>query len=343
MAKTTAARARPADPDNLYGVLEVSPRARPSVITAAYRALAKEKHPDHGGSHVEFEALAQAYTVLNDERTRSDYDKGTRASAEGTRIGNYEVEALIAEGGFGKTYKGKQVITGSPVCIKLCSEVSAAHDSVLIAEAKAIWDLRHYALPAMRDMHRLEDGSLALVMSYIEGPTLEQVVEKAGKLDPETVAWITDRILNALLYLHHHGVVHGDIKPQNVIVQPATHAVVLVDFGLSMVKPTTSTKSLGYTPFFAPPEQEAGHPLLPASDFYSLGMLMIYALAGDMKAVEKLQVPTTAPDVMCRFIKRLIVRDVLSRPQGDLWEEFRQVRKAAFGRERSGMKPIAGL
>ena len=58
-------------------------------------------------------------------------------------------------------------------------------------------------------------------MSYVPGPTLEQIVEKVGKLDAETVAWIVDRLLNALLYLHHHGVIHrGYIKPQNVIVQP---------------------------------------------------------------------------------------------------------------------------
>jgi len=341
MARTAA---KNADPKNYYGLLEVSPRARASIINSAYRTLAKETHPDSpGGDLARFRAITAAYDVLSNADKRAEYDTGLRPGV-GTVIGNYEVESVIAEGGFGTTYKGRHVITEEPVCIKHCSEVSVMHDAVLIAEAKSIWDMCHYALPAMRDMQRLEDNSLALIMSYIPGPTLEQVVEKAGKLEPEDVAWITDRILNVLLYLHHHGIVHGDLKPQNVIVQPDQHSLVLVDFGLTLVKPTSSTKSMGYTPYFAPPEQIDGNTLLPASDFYSLGMIMIYTLSGgDMKAVEKLKVPTTAPDALCSFIKRLIVKDVLARPQGDLWEEFREVRKKAFGRDRSGMKPIAGL
>lgn len=325
-----------------YATLEVSPRASSRVIKAAYQALMKENHPDKNGDVSKATEINGAYEVLSDAKQRATYDK-ERAPKSGTLLGNYRILDLIAEGGFGSTYRGEQVLVKEPVCIKHCSMVSAAHDSVLIEEARAIWDLRHHALPAMRDMHRMDDGSLTLIMSYISGPTVEQVIEKSGKLDPETTAWVTERILNALLYLHHHGVIHGDLKPQNVIIQPAIHSVTLVDFGLSVVKPTSSTKALGYTPFFAPPEQIAGKALLPASDFYSLGMLMIYALSGGMKAVERLEVPSSIPDPMCQFIKRLIARDILARPQGDLFEEFKQVRQQSFGRARTGMKPIPGF
>jgi serine/threonine protein kinase len=330
-----------------YVTLEVSPRASAPVIKAAYHALSKESHPDRSAdddlnSMVDrAKALNAAYATLSDPKKRAKFDKDVKS---GTLIGNYKVLEEIAEGGFGTTYKGEHTLTKAPVCIKHCSEVSNAHDAVLINEARAIWDLRHYALPVMRDMQRLEDGSLALIMSYIEGPTLEQVVEKAGKLDAETVAWITERILNALLYLHHHGVVHGDIKPQNIIVQPATHSVVLIDFGLAIVKPGGSTKSMGYTPTFAPPEQVAGKTLLPPSDFYSLGMLMIYALCGgDMAAVEARNVPSSVPDPVCTFIKSLVKKNVLLRPQDGLFDQFREIRQKAFGRARTGMKPIAGL
>jgi serine/threonine protein kinase len=326
-----------------YRALEVSPQASPAVIKAAYHALAGIHHPDKGGDAAVYRAVTEAYTVLSNPEEREKYDIAGRSKASGTVLGNYRVLDLIAEGGFGSTYKGQQTINNQLVCIKHCSHVSSAHDAVLIAEAKAIWDLRHHALPAMRDMHRLDDGSLALIMSYVPGPTLEQIVEKVGKIEPESVAWIVDRILNALLYLHHHGVVHGDIKPQNVIVQPDIHAVVLVDFGLAMVKPTAKAKAMGYTPFFAPPEQIAGKTLLPESDFYSLGMLMIYALSGNMKAVEQLQVPTTVPKPISSFIKSLIAHDILARPHGDLFNQFREVRQQAFGRTWTGMKPIPGL
>lgn len=324
-----------------YKVLEVDSRASSAVIKAAYQALIKLHHPDHSGSEDKTKELNAAYQILSDADKRKNYDKQSKDKS-GTVIGSYRVLESIAEGGFGATYKGEHVITKDPVCIKHCSEISPAHDQVLIQEMKSIWDLRHYALPCMRDLQRLEDGSLALIMSYIPGYTLEQIVEKAGKIEPETTAWISERILNALLYLHHHGVIHGDIKPQNVIIQPNTHSVVLVDFGLAMVRPGSSDKSLGYTPVFASPEQIAGKTLLPASDYYSLGMLMVYALNGG-KRMDKKEVPSSVPDPMANFIGQLIKKDVLARPQKDLFEEFVQVRKDSFGRTRSGMRNIPGF
>lgn len=326
---------------DLYSTLEVNSRASSSVIKAAYHALIKTNHPDHAGNEKLAKEIIAAYETLSDPDKREAYDMSCNEKT-GTIIGNYRVLESIAEGGFGQTYKAEQLITKDLVCIKHCSMVSAAHDAVLIQEAKAIWDLRHYALPVMRDMHRLDDGSLALIMSYIPGPTLEQVIEKSGKLDPETVAWITERILNALLYLHHHGVIHGDIKPQNIIVQPSTHSVVLVDFGLAMVKPSLSAKAQGYTPTFASPEQISGKALLPASDYYSLGMVMLYALNAG-KNLDKKLVPASVPDAMTNFIHQLTKKDILSRPQKDVFDDFLKIRQEAFGRTRSGMKGIKGF
>jgi serine/threonine protein kinase len=324
-----------------YKMLEVDSRASLPVIKAAYHALTKIHHPDHKGNEQIAKDLNNAYQLLSDEDKRKEYDS-TSQNKTGTIIGNYRLLESIAEGGFGRTYKAEHLLTKELVCIKHCSMISTAHDAVLIQEAKSIWDLRHYALPVMRELQRLDDGSLALIMSYIPGYTLEQIVDKIGRIEAETVAWITERILNALLYMHHHGVIHGDIKPQNIIIQPSTHSVVLVDFGLAMVKPGGSTKSLGYTPVFASPEQIAGKTLLPASDYYSLGMLMIYALNGGKK-MEKKQIPASVPDPMTNFIIQLTKTDVLSRPQRDLFEEFVKVRQQSFGRSRSGMRDIPGF
>lgn len=326
-----------------YKTLEVDNRAGDTVIKAAYHALIKESHPDKKGNEDTAKKLNAAYAILSDKDKRKEHDKALKEKS-GTIMGNFKVLSAIAEGGFGQTYKGEHLITKDPVCIKHCSMISAAHDAILIQETKAIWDLRHYALPVMRDLQRLDDGSLALIMSYIPGSTLEQIVEKVGKIEAESTAWIAERILNALLYLHHHGVIHGDIKPQNVIINPANHSVVLVDFGLAMVKPSESTKSQGYTPMFAAPEQIAGKTLLPASDYYSVGMLMSYALTGgDEKRMKDKQIPGSVPDPMSDFIAKLLKKDVLSRPQGDLFDDFLKVRKDAFGRTRSGMKNIPGF
>ncbi|MCG2718317.1 MAG: protein kinase [Nanoarchaeota archaeon] len=327
----------------LYSLLEVSPRARPSVIKAAYNTLMKEYHPDiQSGNDRIAKELNKAKQILLDKKKRKKYDKDIE-NLEGVIIGNYRVDELIAEGGFGKTYKGEHIVVGEPVCIKHAHYVSPQDEEILLDEAKSIWDLRHFGIPTMRDMVKMDDDSLALVMSYVPGPTLEQIVENVGGLDPEHVAWLTERALNVLKYLHFNGVVHGDVKPQNIIIQPENHTVVLVDYGLSLVRPSYNSESIGYTPLYASPEQEKGFTLLPESDFYSLGMTMIYALGGD---VIKRKVPKATPDSMCDFIKEMLVYDILSRPnwqKGDLCQIIQKIRKKEFGRTRSGMKPIPGI
>jgi serine/threonine protein kinase len=210
-----------------------------------------------------------------------------------------------------------------------------------------MWELRHFAIPSVRDVIRLDDGSLALISSFIEGLTVEQIVDKIGPIPAEHLAWMVERILNALWYIHERGVIHGDLKPQNIIVQHKTHTACIVDFGLSMIKPLSTDKCIGYTEYFAPPEQIQGKPLVPESDFYSLGIFMIYALCGgDMKRVVARNVPHDLPDPMSDFIKRLIVRDVLNRPSWhneNIFETFQKVRQQSFGRGHTNMSPIPGL
>ena len=328
-----------------YGRLNVHPKAHADVIKAAHRALMKLHHPDNGGNPKKAASINEAYEVLSDEDKRKKYDESRNADIGGKLVGDYRILGKIAEGGFGKTYKAEHILSGGIVCIKHCTEISPENEEVLVQEARAMWDLRHYAIPAVRTILKLEDDSLALVMSYIEGPTISQVIEKKGPIEAEHVAWIAQRVLHALCYLHLQGVVHGDLKPQNIIIQPNSHNACLVDFGLAMVKPMGSDKAKGFTNLFAPPEQLSGEVLIPESDLYSLGMTMLYMLSGgDVKRVESKHVPTTCPDAMCEFIKRLIVRAPLSRPhvwdQEDLRETIEVVRKKSFGRVHSNMKPL---
>lgn len=324
-----------------YQILEIDRRACPEVVTAAAGALeAKFK-----GTR-EIHNIIQAKAELIDPLKRKNYDRGL-TDAKGKVVGNYRILNRIAEGGFGVTYKGEHILTKGAVCLKHCSNISPEDDEILLNEADVMWDLRHFAIPAVRDVIRMDDGSLILVTSFIEGPTLEQAVDKVGPIEAEHVAWITERIINALWYMHERGVVHGDLKPQNTILQHKNHMACLVDFGLSMIKPSSSDSAKGYTEYFAPPEQIAGKPLLPESDFYSLGITMIYALSGgDLDRVAAKQIPASVPDPMTEFIKRLIVRDVLKRPSWEnenLFETWQRVRVESFGVGHTNMKPIKGL
>lgn len=322
-----------------YSLFQVAPNAEEGVIKAAYKELARKHH--EGPLMVK---LNEAKEVLLNETKRAEYDDERTGTGRGKRIGNYILKKEIASGGFGRTYLAEHAILGTPVCLKHAHKrkggISAEDEQLLLEEAKGMWDLRHFGIPSIRDIFKLDDGSFAIVMSYIDGYTLAEFVDKHGSIDPEHVAWITQRVLNVLKYLHFHSVVHGDIKPQNIIVQPERHAVVVVDYGLSAIRPKRNDTNKGYTPFFASPEQVRGNVLIPESDFFSLGMTMIYALGGN---IETKEVPDQTPDAMCRFIRNLITYDVLSRPnwqKEDLVETFQHARERDFGRSSSGMKEL---
>lgn len=318
-----------------YNILQVSPKADEKVIHMAYRTLAQMCAADEK----KLLALNNAKDVLLDAQKRKAYD--AEALAKVKTIGNYKLISKIAEGGFGKTFKAEHMTLGSQVCIKHASKVSPVDEQIMLEEANAIWDLRHYGIPAIRDLFRLEDGSLALVMSYVEGPTLAQLRAKHKKIDPEHVAWIAERVLNILKYLHYNGVVHGDIKPQNIIVQGDKHQVVLVDYGLSLIRPSEKTISKGYTPYFAPPEQIKGLTLLPESDFYGLGMTLIDALGGSVDNGR--QIPQSTPAGLTELIKTFTSPSILARPnweKNDLCKTIQDVRLKDFGRKTSNMKTL---
>lgn len=336
----------------LYERLEISPNASEEVIRAAAKALKAKHHPDRGGDEKRFKEVSEACDILTDPAAKARYAKGFK-DAVGSVVGEYCIVAKIAEGGFGKTYKAEHIVLGEPVCIKHCHQLGDHDEEILVEEARIMWDLRHYSVPAVRGILRMPDGKLALVMSYIPGPTLAQVIETVSdlgkRLDPEHVAWITERILNALRYIHYQGVVHGDLKPHNIIVEPDKHLASVVDFGLSKLRPKAKSGNKGYTEYFSAPEVMDGGTILPESDFYSLGMTMIYALSGDVDDLARKEVPATTPEPMKKFIRKLIVRNPLSRPrwpdepnERDLWDEFIDMRKECFGRSRSKLRPIPG-
>lgn len=321
----------------LYQLLNVDPRASTDVIQAAFKALILKYHPDKpGGVPAIFRQLTEARDLLVDPRKRQYYDHSLKTGMDGKKvIGSYEVLKFLAEGAMGRTYVVRHLMTKKLAVLKACLEISPEHEEIMLNEAGAIWDIRHYAFPAVREVLKLDDGAVAIVMSYIPGPTLEQAVKHLGPLETIHVGWIFERLLAGLNYLHANGVIHGDIKPQNVVLQPESHGAVMIDFGLSMVKPTGKSMNIGYTEHFSPPEQLSSDrkPLIPETDLYALGMTMLYALTGKLtKRGDRL--PSTIPPEMVKFIQALTDPDIRKRPNwqtADLLYEFGQLRTKVFG------------
>ena len=325
-----------------YSLLQVSRYAEQAVIDAAFAALAQQPN-------AKIKELQKAHDTLSNEAKRREYDQKTN-NLEGVVIGDFRALEHIADGGLGSTYRGEHILSGKPVCIKHCHNVSDEENEILFEEAMAMWELRHFSIPAIRNIIRMADSRLALIMSFIPGLTLEKIVKKVGALPPEHVAWIMERILNPLMYIHYHGTIHGDIKPQNIIAQHETHTICIVDFGLSQVKADKSDVR-GYTENFSPPEQvrrmiNRDLPLLPETDFYSLGVTAIYALTGDMEKVKRRLIPPNTPAPLADFVKRLISYNVTDRPNWedeDLCDTIKKIRMDCFGRTSTGLAPIPGL
>src|SRR3989338_1260084 len=253
-----------------------------------------------------------------------------------TRIGNYEIIRLIGEGGFGKTYEGRHILNNNiKACLKQNRRISEKDSDLLMREASIMAQVHHYSLPAFRDLIRADDGSYVLIMSFIEGKTLDKIIEKHKALHPEEVSWISSRLLGALYYLHKKGIVHGDIKPSNVIVQPSEHNAVLIDYGLSVFTPCSSSKATGYTEIFSAPEITQGNPPLRHSDIYSLGLTMIYAMGGDPIAKSY---PDYVPKPLQEFCNSLTRQNPLDRTswdKEDLGARLSDIRYEVFGRRHS--------
>ncbi len=204
--------------------------------------------------------------------------------AVGCELAGYRIEALIGRGGMGVVYRGSDLRLGRPVAIKLIS-AERATDPVIRRrferEARMMAALDH---PNVLPIHAAgeEDGSLFLVMRYVDGTDLAALLRAQSRLEPVRAVRIIDQVAQALDAAHEVGLVHRDVKPANVLLE-GEH-VYLSDFGLgraieSATRLTDSSEWLG-TVDFCSPEQLRGQPTDARSDIYALGCVLHTALTG---------------------------------------------------------------
>jgi len=217
----------------------------------------------------------------------------------GTVLQNrYRIASLLGQGGMGAVYRAWDMRLNIPVAVKemvpqpgLDPQTLAQLRQQFYQEAQVLARLDHPNLVRVTDYFE-EWGNAYLVMNFVEGQSLADRIAARGPLPEAQVLDWARQLLDALAYCHAQGVVHRDIKPQNIIIR-ADGRPILVDFGLVKLwdprDPRTRTvvRAMG-TPEYAPPEQwGAGH-TDPRSDLYSLGATLYHALTG--------QAPATATD-----------------------------------------------
>lgn len=197
--------------------------------------------------------------------------------------GRYQVQDKIGTGGMATVYRGQDQVLGRTVAIKTMLPQYANDPSFAARfkqEAQAAAALSSPYIVSVYDWGK--DGeSYYIVMEYLRGTDLKSGIRKHGALDSRKVAQIGSQIAQALSVAHRHDIIHRDIKPQNIMVQPDGNIKVM-DFGIARAKNsslTTDNSVLG-TAHYVSPEQSTGKPLGPTTDIYSLGIVMYEAATG---------------------------------------------------------------
>nr|WP_229907047.1 serine/threonine-protein kinase [Streptomyces vinaceus] len=207
--------------------------------------------------------------------------------------GRYRVTAMIGRGGMGVVARAVDELLGREVAVKVMrayTDASAVELADLRTrmqrEAQAAARIRHGGVVTVHDVTE-EEGLPVIVMELVDGPSLDDVLERRGPLEPREAAAIGAKLMDALDAAHRAGVLHRDVKPANVLLE-RDGRVVLTDFGIAtvqaagdedMAKLTRSGDIIGSLDYL-PPERAQGREPGPASDIWSLGMTLYAAVEG---------------------------------------------------------------
>ncbi|MBC8133119.1 MAG: serine/threonine protein kinase [Deltaproteobacteria bacterium] len=226
-----------------------------------------------------------------DRQDRQD-DRQDRIGFIGKRLGRFLISAELGRGGMATVYRARDPQVGRDVAVKVMHGFFAGRTEIearFRREANAVAAIRHPSILALYDFAPPAGEEPGYIVSeLIEGPGLRQLAEeRGGRLLPEVAALITVRVAEALGAAHAAGIVHRDVKPDNVLIDVSggRARVVLTDFGVAHVSgmdTMTATGAVLGSPAYMSPEQARGEDVGPSSDVFSLGVLMYQLCTGHL-------------------------------------------------------------
>lgn len=272
------------------------------------------------------------------------------------RIGRYDVESVLGRGGMGVVFRGFDVELQRPVAIKVLAPEwasSAAAKQRFAREAQAAASVAHENVVPIYNVS--EDAHPPyLVMPYVPGMTLDQLVSKKGPLDAHLLIRIASQLASGLSAAHGRGLIHRDVKPANILVGENTDRVWLTDFGLARAADEakfTRTGVIAGTPQYMSPEQARGKRIDVRSDWFSLGCTLYFActatppfsatttfgslqqtISANPKPLRKLR--PDLPPTLVRLVHQLLAKNPARRP-ASFHEIDKRLRQAESETHRS--------
>ncbi len=199
----------------------------------------------------------------------------------------YQLENRLGSGGMATVYRAKDLMLERPIAIKILrSDYSQdpAFRERFRQEAKAAANLSHSNIVTVHDFG-LDHQRLFIVMEHVPGHTIKDLIDNRGRFTIEKAIPLMVQACAGIGYAHRAGLVHCDVKPQNILVSP-DQRVKVTDFGiaraLASIQPDERTDIVWGSPQYFSPEQAAGHAPSPASDVYGLGVILYEMLTGQL-------------------------------------------------------------
>jgi len=197
--------------------------------------------------------------------------------------GRYELEELVGSGGMSSVYKAHDTLLERHVALKVLHEHRTDDEFVerFRREARAVAQLSHPNIVTVIDRGE-DEGRQFIVFEYIDGKTLKDCLDEQGRMPVRRALELAIEVAHALAFAHDHGLVHRDVKPQNVLLN-GDGAAKVTDFGIARsleVQGVTQSGTVLGTSSYIAPEQASGHAVEPATDVYSLGVVLFELLTG---------------------------------------------------------------